>query len=255
VRRLLPEPDTAERPVAEAYADIVLPAPAAGRRAHVAIGMVASVDGAASVQGRSGALGGEADGVAFRALRAACDAIVVGAGTVRAEDYGPPTGDAARRSRRTAAGLAPVPRLVVVSGSLSIPTDARVLSDPDNPPLVVGATAAQAADPGRVAALADVAEVVLLEGDRVEPAALVALLADRGLARLLVEGGPSLNAQLLAAGVVDEVFLTLAPVLAGETAHRIVQGALPDPPLALALTSVLHHEGELLLRYAVRPAR
>ncbi|MFP5309415.1 MAG: dihydrofolate reductase family protein [Actinomycetes bacterium] len=255
MRRLLPDPDPGEHPVGEAYAGLVLPAPAAGRATHVALGMVSSVDGAASIDGTSGALGGEADGVAFRALRAACDAIVVGAGTVRAEDYGPPTGDEARRRRRAAAGLAPVPRLVVVSGSLSLDPSARILSDPDHPPLLVGTTAARHRDPDRVAALEQRAEVVLLDADRVDPAALLEVCAERGLVRLMVEGGPGLNAQLLAAGVVDELFLTLAPRLAGASEHRIVDGSLPDAPVELTLTSLLEHEGELLLRYGVARPR
>jgi riboflavin biosynthesis pyrimidine reductase len=213
---------------------------------HVALGMVSSVDGGASVEGRTADLGGAADRIAFRRLREACDVILVGAQTVRAERYGPPVGDAARRRRRRERGLAEVPALAIVSRSLELDPAAAVFADAPTRPLLLTTDAAAATAP---AALCEVAEVIGLGGTAVEPPRVTELLAHRGLRRVLCEGGPSLAAQLLAADVVDELFLTLHPVALGGLAPRIAQGVVPAAPRELALTELREHGGELLLRY------
>ena len=138
--RLLP--DVVDEPIDEAYADLDLVAGPVGDRAGVSLGMVTSVDGATAVAGRSGGLGGRADHVAFGRLRAACDAIVVGAGTVRAEGYRRPTGDAARRADRVRRGLAAVPALVVVTGSAGLEPTSPLFAGgtagtEDNGPVVI----------------------------------------------------------------------------------------------------------------------
>jgi riboflavin-specific deaminase-like protein len=217
-----------------------------GDRATVALGMVSSVDGAAALEGTTAALGGPADRVAFRRLRAACDAILVGAGTVRDEDYGPPGGSSTRQADRLARGLAAVPRLVIVTGRLRLDPAQRVFSDPARRPLVVTTSRASAS---AASALAPVADLLRLGDEAVDLPALMSRLATLGLRRVLCEGGPSLNAALLAADLVDEVFLTLYPTLLGGAAPRIVaaSGATQVHPLVLA--AVHEHDGELLLRY------
>jgi riboflavin-specific deaminase-like protein len=254
MRRLLPDP--ADLDLADAYAQLVLPSPPADAvRATLALGMVTSVDGAVSVDGTSGGLGGDADAQAFRRLRDACDAILVGAGTVRAEDYGPPRAPTARADARRARGLAAAPQLLVVTGSADLDPHARVFTaDRDaHVPVPVVVTHDQApAD--RTTALAEVTEVVTVGEGAVDLPDVLAWCLQRGLPRVLCEGGPQLNAALLAAGVVDEIFVTLAPSLAGGAAGRIVEG--PElGPLDLDLVELHEHEGELLLRYRVRSGR
>jgi riboflavin-specific deaminase-like protein len=243
MRRLHPSVDDLD--LDATYADLTLE-PGNGARAGVALGMVSSVDGAAALAGQTAALGGPADRVAFRRLRAACDAILVGAGTVRDEDYGPPGGSAARRADRLARGLAAVPRLVIVTGRLGLDPEQRVFSDPSQRPLVVTTAQASASAAARLASVADILRV---GDDAVDLPALLERLPGLGLGRVLCEGGPSLNAALLGADLVDEVFLTLYPALLGGEAPRIVAGAGATQVRPLALIAVHEHEGELLLRY------
>ncbi|EXG80939.1 dihydrofolate reductase family protein [Cryptosporangium arvum] len=204
---------------------------------------VASVDGGVSVDGLSAGLQSPADKRVFKLLRGWCDGLVVAAGTALAEDYGPVTLDAERRARREAAGLAPTPTLVVVSGSLSIPPDhASLVRAPVRPIVVTGPDAP--ADRRR--AIEEVADVV----DDVD---FVAALHARGLSQLLCEGGPRLFASLTAADDVDEICLTISPQLAGGGPGRISAGPHSPDPRSLALAHVVEDEGVLLLRYC-RPS-
>lgn len=241
MRRLLPAPT----PVAldDAYAGLDPPA------RWVALGMVGSLDGATAVDGTSGALGGDGDLAAFRALRSLPDVVIVGLGTAVAEDYRPtwPVRHADARARR---GQDPLPRLALVTGSGEVPTDLRTLDDPDRPPLVLTTTDGAEVARGRVGGRA---EVVELPGDgngHVDAAAMLAALAERGLGRVLCEGGPSLNHALVAAGVVDEVFVTIAPTLVGG-GTGIVGPSLPEP-VELVLHELRVHGSELVCRYRVR---
>jgi riboflavin-specific deaminase-like protein len=243
MRRL--HPSVEELDLDATYAGLTLGA-GDGVRAGVALGMVSSVDGAAALTGRTAALGGPADRVAFGRLRAACDAILVGAGTVRDEHYGPPGGSRERRADRLARGLPVVPRLVIVTGRLALEPDHRVFGDPSQRPLVV--TTSRASEDA-AARLAPVADVVRVGDEAVDLPAVLEQLADLGLARVLCEGGPSLNAALLDADLVDEVFLTLYPALLGGVAPRIVEGDGQTQLHRLALVAVHEHDGELLLRY------
>lgn len=254
MRRLVP--DVVDVALEDTYAGLVLAGPPGGRgRAAVSLGMVSSVDGAVSIDGTSAGLGGAADRLAFRRLRDACDAILVGAGTVRAEDYRPPRASAARAEARRSAGLGPAPQLIVLTRDALLDPEARLFRaerDPGVPAPVVITHAGAPAD--RVAALAEVADVVVLGSVDVDLDAVLRWCHDRGLTRVLCEGGPSLNGALLAAGLVDEVFLTLAPTLVGGSAGRIVAGA-GFGPAALELVALHEHEGELLLRYRIQPGR
>lgn len=235
-------PSVGEERLDDLYTDLVVPA--GETRPHVYLGMVASADGAAAVEGRSGALGGDADRQAFRRLRETCDVILVGAETVRTEGYGPPRLHDGTAERRVARGLAPRPRVAVVTASAQLDPSARLFADPDLTPIVL------TVDEADTTALDDVAEVVRCGPGSVDLSLAMAALWERGAGRVLCEGGPSLNAQLLAAGLADELFLTIAPVLAGAAAPRIVDGSIGDPR-DLALVELRHHDGELLVRYRI----
>lgn len=242
MRQLLPGDH--ELALDDLYDGLTLVGPV-GDRSGVSLGMVASVDGAVTVDGRSGPIGGAADRVAFRRLRRASDAIVVGAGTARAEDYGPPRG-------RDGGG----PQLLVVTASAGLDPGARLFRaprDPGVPPPAVVTCATAPAD--RVDALREVAQVVVVGEDRVDLSQLLRWTLERGWPRVLCEGGPALNGDLLRAGLVDEVLLTIAPLLVGGDARRIVQGAAASDPLPLELVAAHEHDGELVLRYGRRPER
>ncbi|MFI5953551.1 pyrimidine reductase family protein [Cryptosporangium sp. NPDC051539] len=212
---------------------------------------VASADGAVSVNGLSAGLQSPADNQVFKLLRGWCDGLVVAAGTALAEDYGPVTLDASRRARREAAGLAPVPTLVVVSGSLSIDPGHASLAGAPVRPVVVTSPDAPA---DRRRALETVADVVVAgSAGSVDLAAARTTLHERGLGQLLCEGGPSLFGSLIAADRVDELCLTVTPLLAGGGAGRISAGPPAPDPRMLALAHVIEDEGVLLLRYC-RPA-
>jgi riboflavin biosynthesis pyrimidine reductase len=215
------------------------------------LSMIASLDGAMSVDGVSGGLGAPADREVFLALRGLADAIVVAAGTVRAEDYGPARPTEQTRARRVARGQAPAARMVVVSGSLSISPDSRLFTETapggqaDLAPIVF---TSEAADPARREALSAVADVRTAGDQGVELAAVTRSLRDDGYLVLLAEGGPTLNGQLLADDLVDELCLSVAPVLVGGDAGRIVTAPTASPR-GMRLDRVATGDGLLLLRY------
>jgi len=246
VRRLLPEP-VAEVDPMELYPSLPRPKPAG--RPWLMVNMIASADGAIAVDGTSAALGNPADEAVFSAVRACPDWIVAAAGTVRAERYGlPRPGAAARRARRSA-GRGDRPRLAVVSASLDLDLDLPLFADQragdDLPVILTGRdAAAEAAD-----RLEPVAEVVRLASVRPQPEEIVAELDRRGAEVVLSEGGPSFNAQLADAGVIDELCLSIAPLVAGGASPRIVHGSRRAVPLDLAIDHLLEASGTLFVRY------
>ena len=212
--------------------------------------MIATADGAATVEGRSGALGGDGDRQVFRAVRSVADVVLVGAGTVRAERYRPATSTEAVAAARTARGQAPAPRIAVVTASAAVDPTLPLFGDPAHPPLVLTTTAAEA---DRRAALGEVAEVVeVTDAPHLRPAEALAALADRSAGVVLCEGGPSLLSQVVADGLLDELCLSVAPTLAAGDAPRIAHGAAPVQA-GMALAHVLEDDGYLFLRY-VRPS-
>ncbi|HET9076810.1 MAG TPA: pyrimidine reductase family protein [Acidimicrobiales bacterium] len=209
------------------------------------VNFVASLDGVVEIDGRSGPLGGEADRSAFMAMRAGADAVLVGAGTVRAEDYGPVRlGDEvqARRARR---GQAATPRLAIVTGRGDLDPAARVFSQPGT--VMIFTTEEVAA--GRPD-LAGVAELIACGRAEVDLASVVAGLRRRGLGRILCEGGPGLARTLLEAGLIDELCLTIAPTLAG-AGQRLIGADRPARPGRFRLTGLLESDSLLLARYRV----
>jgi riboflavin-specific deaminase-like protein len=219
-------------------------------RPWVMINMIASADGAAADPGgSSGGIGGPADKAMFAAVRAVADVIVAGAATVVAENYGPACPSPATRAWRRDRGHAEAPRIAVLSASLRLDPGSRLFreSPPAARPLVLTTTTA---DPARRAALAAVADVHDVGDDRVDLARALDLLhSGLGARIVLCEGGPATNAQLIAADLVDELCLTVAPSLIGGDARRIAQGsgAVMRP---LDLTRVMTADGFLFLRYA-----
>lgn len=245
MRRLLP--DVADEDLDDLYTTLEFPAPSASRP-YVYLDMVASADGAATVEGRARELGGTADAVAFSRLREWCDAILVGASTVRIEDYGPPRPKEEARARREARGLDPYPRLVVITRSLALNPGGRLFSEASRPPVVL---VPGDADEDRLGALREVAEVIQVGMGSVDLVLALGELRRLGVRHLLCEGGPTLNAELLARSLVDELFLTVSPQLVGLSGLRIVDGPLAESPSPLELIELREHDGELLCRYRI----
>jgi riboflavin biosynthesis pyrimidine reductase len=254
VRRLLPAADGPpadldDGPLAEAYA---VPA---GLRWHVRMNFVTSADGGVTVDDRSAGLSNPADKRTFALLRDLADVVLVGAGTARAEGYRAERYGPERRRRRVELGRPELPAIAVVSASLDLDPTSRLFTaaEPGARTVVVTCRAAPA---DRRAALAEVAHVLVAGDDRVDLVAAVDRLAERGLARVLCEGGPTLFGALLAAGLVDELCLTVSPLLTGPGTGRIVAGPLlSGAPYPLTLLHALEEDGVLLLRYALRSRR
>jgi riboflavin biosynthesis pyrimidine reductase len=242
VNRLLPEP-TDEVAAADAYAipDV---------RRHVRVNMVSSIDGAATLDGRVGTLTGPADQRLLLLLRALADVLVVGAGTVRAEGYGPLRVDPALAPLRQAAGQSAAPRLVVPTRSLDLDLGGAAFTEAIEAPLVV---TTRLAPTERVRAAEEVAEVVVLGDETVDLAAMLDQLAERGARRILSEGGPSVLAGLLAADLVDELCLAVAPVVTCGAESRITSGPLLPAPLPLHLAQIAEGEEFVFLRYTRTP--
>lgn len=220
--------------------------PRPGGRPWVMANFVSSVDGATAVEGRSRALGGPSDLAAFRALRAAADVILVGAGTVRAEGYGPARPSSEVRAARRAAGRAEVPAIAVVSGRLDLDWGSPLFHEAETRTIVVTTGGADARERARAAEVAD----VLVAGDRaLDLHAVVAELGRRGAGVVLTEGGPGLLGTLVEADLIDEMCLTVAPMLVAGEAARVAHSATAAPRDMRLASALLADEGHLLLRY------
>jgi riboflavin biosynthesis pyrimidine reductase len=235
IRRLWPVPDSA--PLADEALAACYPS---GGPPRLRVNFVSSIDGAVTVDGYSAGLSSPGDKRVFNLLRASCDALLVGAGTLRHEGYHALRPDGGWRKQR---GLSPYPVLVVVSGSLDLdPAQAAFADAPVRPVIVTHAGAPARPD------LAAVADILTCGDTTVDLAAAVAALHARGLTQLLCEGGPTLFGGLTAADLVDEVCLTIAPLLVGPGAGRITAGP-PGPPRSMTARHILATDGQLLLRY------
>ncbi|MCT7356988.1 pyrimidine reductase family protein, partial [Streptomyces sp. 15-116A] len=235
--------------LAAAYA---YPGPACeGREPWLRGNMVSTLDGAAQHDGRSQPISCAADMRIFGTLRALADVVVVGAQTVRQEGYRPARARAEFAAAREAAGQGPAPAIAVVSASLDLDFSLPLFTAPLVPTLVLtGADAPR----DRVAAAekAGARVVVAGEGSGVDPARAVRELADLGHTRLLTEGGPRLLGQFVAAGALDELCLTVSPMLTAGDAQRIAGGPSVEVPQRFALTSILEEDGFLFTRYTRR---
>jgi len=209
------------------------------------VNFVTSVDGAVELDGFSEGLSGLPDKRVFGLLRMLCDGLVVGAGTLRHEGYRAVRLSDERRAWRRAHGLAEYPTLVVVTSALDLNPGQAAFADAPVRPIVVTHGRAPA---DRRAALSGVAEVLTVGDDAVDLETALVRLRERGLDHLLCEGGPHLFGSLAAADLVDEVCLTVSPLVTGPGAGRITAGP-PGPPKGMALRHVLEAEGSLFLRY------
>jgi riboflavin-specific deaminase-like protein len=214
-------------------------------RPYLVVNMVSSLDGKATIDWRTRGLSTELDRQLFHHLRTQADAILVGAGTVRIERYGRMTKTDELRAKRVSEGLAPDPLAVIVSGRLDLPADLPLLNEPEQK--VVIATASDATLEG----LGPQVEYARVGDDL--PLLMARLREDHGVRSIVCEGGPTLNSHLLAAGLVDELFLTLNPKLAGGAAAlTIVAGRELVEPAELELVSVAEGAGDLFTRWRVQ---
>lgn len=191
-------------------------------RCFVRANMITSLDGAATVDGRAGGLSGPGDRVLFTVMREVADVVLVGAGTVRAENYSGTQLSVAARQRRQARGQREVPPIAVITASGALEPHGRLFMRTETPPLIFTTTASIGATRERLHGRAEVLEASRADPIAVDPAAVLAELARRGLYRVLCEGGPTLLGQITAADLVDQLALTVAPVLAGGGAIRVV---------------------------------
>ncbi|WP_295628323.1 dihydrofolate reductase family protein [uncultured Corynebacterium sp.] len=212
---------------------------------------ITSVDGRGALDGTSGGLGNPADAAVLRAVRDTADVVIVGAGTARAENYGP---------------AAPPTRLAVLSRSLDLDPSSRLFSGnsgADSPPAPIIVTTATSTgdrpfddrhDERRRALVEAGADVVVLADS--SPRALIAALRDRGLRRIVVEGGPSVYRQFLDDDAVDRIHLTLSPMVVGGgpatfgtgESERPSEGAA-GPPRGFRVEAVAHSDSHLFVRY------
>jgi riboflavin biosynthesis pyrimidine reductase len=228
------------------------------QRPRVMLNMVSTVDGRASLNGRSAPLSSSADRALFHALRTPVDAVLVGAGTVRTERYGRIVRDDARRQARLARGLPAEPLACIVTGRLALGADIPLLADPHARVAIV--TASNDSLPAGCRAQLEYVRTRRDDGLLDLPAALAQLRDRFDVGTMLCEGGPHLAGELFASGLVDELFLSISPTLAGDPqddaqALRILAGAQLSPPIDLKLLGALHSSSHLFLRYGVARQR
>ncbi len=230
---------------------------------HVSAMMISSADGAGSVDGRSAGLGNDDDKRLFALLRAHADVLLVGASTVRVERYGGDRPDPEMRALRLRRGLSPAPRIAVLTSRADLDPTGPLFTDTEARPIILTTSAAPA---DRLDRLAQRADVIIAGRDRVDLAIALDALRDRGLVRVSCEGGPTLLAQLIAAGRLDELRLTIAPSMYPGDAPRITSSAVPTVATAgavpavpampggadMELLHVLESESYLFLRYRIR---
>jgi riboflavin biosynthesis pyrimidine reductase len=224
VRQLFPAAIGSVEPL-DVYRDL----PLVEGRPAVRLNMIGTIDGASSVEGLSGGLGGSADRKVFAALRSLADVVLVAAGTVRAETYGP--------------GNLPI---AVVSGSLRLDWDTPFFTAATHRPIVITHRRAPADEAMKASKVAD---VIAAGESAVDLTRAVQQLGERGFRHVLAEGGPSLNGALAGAGLLDELCLTLSPHLASGDSRRIITGPPLMSPPELALRTVCEEDGFLFLRY------
>ena len=254
MRQLFPTAEEEIDPV-QAYASDPREAPA--DRPWLVLNMISSLDGGTAIDGVSGGLGGPADREVFGAIRAMADVILVAAGTVRAERYGPPRLPEQRQRERVARGQSAQPRLAIVTSKIDLDLGTDLFTASAIRPLILSTAQAP---PDRLTEAADVADVLTMGEHRVDlGAALRVLRRDHGAAVVLCEGGPSLNGALVATSAVDELCLSLSNVLIGGDSARVAHGVTNGTgasavPTSMRLTRILEHDSALFARY-VRDVR
>lgn len=211
-------------------------------RPWVMLNMVESIDGATAVDGGASALNDADDRALFLGLRAVADVVMNGAETVRRENLGPVRINEEMAEWRARAGMGPHPRMVVLTRSLDLDPSQRVFSDPDRRPMVI---TGQGADPSRVELISTVADVVRVE--TLDGPGIVSALGDAGV--VLCEGGPTINSQLIRGDVVDEVNLTISPMLALGDSKRVAFGTQLEIPTPMLVDRTLRGDRSVFLRF------
>jgi riboflavin-specific deaminase-like protein len=211
-------------------------------RPYLILNFATTLDGRAAIEGKSGPIGSATDSEMLQRLRTRVDAVMIGAGTMRAERYGRIVSDPDLRAYRERIGLAHDPLAVIVSNRLEVPWDARLFTDGGG--RVVIFTASEQEPPETATPVTIVRHPDGVDLDR----ALEWLLEERGIRSVLCEGGPTLHGRLREARLTDELFLTIAPKIAGGEGPRILEGALPEID-RVELAWLLESEGELFARY------
>lgn len=245
-RQLLPHPATVD--VASLLASLAAELEPPADRPYTFVNFVASADGRATLQGRSGGLGDVGDRAMFHGLREQVDAVLIGTATLRAEHYGRVLGKSERRERRLAGGRAAEPLACIVSRSGDVPTGIPLFAEPEARVIVYSTRAPD------ISSCAAQIEVVVIERDELSLATVLQRLrTDHDVRVLLCEGGPTMFGAMLAENVVDELFLTLAPKLAGGApGPAITAGPQLPEPRELAIRWLLERDGSLYIRYALR---
>ncbi len=243
LRRLLPDP--AETTVLDQLATFSPFESPPADRPRLFTNFALTADGKATIDGRSGKIGSDTDTAMLVGLRTRADAVMIGSGTMRAENYGRVVADPAKRALRESNGLSADPLVVILAGSLDLPWDAPLFTAGAGEVLIFTATDAAPAE------TATPVELVRHEGKVDVIEVMRHLRATRGIRAVLCEGGPTLHAELLTAGLVDELFITRAPKLAGGQGAEIFNG-LGARERDLELVWLLEEAGELYLRYRLR---
>jgi riboflavin-specific deaminase-like protein len=240
VRRLLP--DMAETTIAEQLAELDLQDLAHPDRPYLILNFVTTLDGRAAIQGRSGPIGSKTDSEMLQRLRTRVDAVMIGAGTMRAERYGRMVSDPQFRAYRERTGLAHDPLAIIISNRLDLPWDASLFTDGGGRCVVF--TASDQKPPETATPVTCIRHPDGVDLDR----CLEWCLMERGIRSVLCEGGPTLHGRLREGGLADELFLTIAPKIAGGEGPRVLEGALPDID-NVELAWLLESESELFARY------
>ena len=248
MRALLPKPAASVDPI-DAYA---IPAPLPEGRPFVRCNMISTFDGAVSINGRSGALGGPADSRLFQVLRSLSDVILVGAGTARAEGYGPARLDDDLRNRRVGRGQSTVPPIAVVTRSGNLDWSSPFFTEAEARPSVFTTSDC---DEGARRRGEQVADVVVAGAHRVDPRLLLDHLHRAGYQSVLLEGGPGINAEVVHVGLLDELCLTLSPRLVAGSGARIFAGPELPHPLDVHVVQLLEEDDFLFYRLAVASPR
>jgi len=254
MRRIYPDPATVA--VAEVAAALRRDANPPDDRPYLALNFAATADGRITVGGRSGPIGNEADRELFHELRGQVDAVMAGAGTVGTEGYRRLVRDPDRRERRRAAGLEPDPLAILVSARLSLEPDIPLLQDPDSRVVILTASEQELEGVAASVEYLRPEDAPAAAEELRERAALLALSplmrllrARHGVGTVLCEGGSLLAGALLAEGLVDELFLSVAPKLAAGTGPTIVSAPPLEPPAEAELVTAHEAGGHLFLRY------
>jgi riboflavin biosynthesis pyrimidine reductase len=208
--------------------------------------MVTTVDGAGAFAGRTKAISSDSDQMLLGYLRRQADAVMVGATTIQAEGYGPVHLPDDAQARRVSAGYAATPPLVIVTAHAKLPLTSKIFSG-DGPRPIVATLRASAAAAGE---LREVADVIVVGDNAIEPATIIAALGERGLRRVLCEGGPFLLSTLIEQDLVDDMCLTVSPYLAGSQPTTPQPASARAAPTRLRLRHVLTHDSLLYLRYS-----